>query len=519
MLTGVFEHDFSDSVTLRSLARYQKVDQLTSSTPPQGTWCLPAASTAPTGRRPAAALRAGTSTCPAVRAATCATPRNGIVDQPDRPDLALQHRRRRARAGGRRLVLAAKPSTSTPATCCAMPTAPPAVLPRMDISDPDSLYTGPRQPHPLGQTEGTRQPGHLRVRHLEVQRAVAAQPGRALRAQRRRHRDLTRPARSTGRPAAIGTINGARRFRERGRPVLVPRRPGLQAGRGRHHLPVLRQLQDAVEGLGQRRTAPPAELQRRPGNRGQQRTRHQVGPAGQPPGADRRGVPQRSRELQGRRPGQPGQPVREQQLDGEARVDGVVARRRRPDHHDWSVFANYTYLDSEVLQGVSDSAPARCGNTRRPDPSRAIRSPPRRTLGQPLDHLRPRTTGRSATASPTRATTCSRPPANARRHVPGYTTHRAMVALRRSRRLALQLNANNLLDKEYYTRVRNNGWATPGETRSFVADGHVTRSDRPPQAAVQGGPTMLLQIPHVLTAEQVAHCRDRLRRPRGPTAA
>jgi catecholate siderophore receptor len=34
--------------------------------------------------------------------------------------------------------------------------------------------------------------------------------------------------------------------------------------------------------------------------------------------------------------------------------------------------------------------------------------------------------------------------------------------------LALQLNANNLFDKQYFTRVRNNGWATPGEARSLV---------------------------------------------------
>ena len=47
-------------------------------------------------------------------------------------------------------------------------------------------------------------------------------------------------------------------------------------------------------------------------------------------------------------------------------------------------------------------------------------------------------------------------------------------------RLDLQLNLNNLLDTEYYTRIRNNiaftgttvtggnGWATPGEGRSAV---------------------------------------------------
>ena len=43
-----------------------------------------------------------------------------------------------------------------------------------------------------------------------------------------------------------------------------------------------------------------------------------------------------------------------------------------------------------------------------------------------------------------------------------------MVAYDINERLSLQLNANNLFDKEYYIRVRNNGWATPGDARSVV---------------------------------------------------
>ena len=51
---------------------------------------------------------------------------------------------------------------------------------------------------------------------------------------------------------------------------------------------------------------------------------------------------------------------------------------------------------------------------------------------------------------------------------PGYVTHRAMVGYEVSERLGLQLNITNLTDKEYYTRIRNNGWATPGDERSAV---------------------------------------------------
>ena len=44
MLTGVIEYDFSDDTTLRSLARFQKVDQYSVVDAPQGTWCLAVAS-------------------------------------------------------------------------------------------------------------------------------------------------------------------------------------------------------------------------------------------------------------------------------------------------------------------------------------------------------------------------------------------------------------------------------------------------------------------------------------------
>ncbi len=50
MLTGVLEMDFDDNVKLRSLARVQRVDQTTTATAPEGTWCLPNNTNAYTGR-------------------------------------------------------------------------------------------------------------------------------------------------------------------------------------------------------------------------------------------------------------------------------------------------------------------------------------------------------------------------------------------------------------------------------------------------------------------------------------
>ena len=50
----------------------------------------------------------------------------------------------------------------------------------------------------------------------------------------------------------------------------------------------------------------------------------------------------------------PDNPSGEQQLDGQARVDGVTLGAAGMITDAWSVFANVTYLDSEVLQGISD---------------------------------------------------------------------------------------------------------------------------------------------------------------------
>ena len=49
-----------------------------------------------------------------------------------------------------------------------------------------------------------------------------------------------------------------------------------------------------------------------------------------------------------------------------------------------------------------------------------------------------------------------------------YLTHRLLVAYPVTDKLTAQLNVQNLTDKKYYTAIRNNGWATPGDGRSAV---------------------------------------------------
>jgi catecholate siderophore receptor len=162
--------------------------------------------------------------------------------------------------------------------------------------------------------------------------------------------------------------------------------------------------------------------------------------------------------------------IPEQQLDGNSRVDGVALGAAGTVGERWSVFANYTYLDSEVVQSVSDQL----------------------LLGGSIDILAgdplPNTPERSASVWTTYAFsesftvgygvtyqgqyTFARANAAADLYyTPDYWVHRAMATYELSDTLALQLNIDNVTDEEYFERVRNNatnGWATPGAARSAV---------------------------------------------------
>jgi catecholate siderophore receptor len=162
--------------------------------------------------------------------------------------------------------------------------------------------------------------------------------------------------------------------------------------------------------------------------------------------------------------------VPEQQLDGSARVDGVALGAAGQVGEKWAVFANYTYLDSEVLQSISDIA---IGGG-----SIDI------TAGDPLPNTPEHSAGVWTTYHLSNALTIgygvtyqgeytfSRASAAADLHfTPDYWVHRLMASYSFSDSLRLQLNVNNVTDEEYFERIRNNatnGWATPGAARAAV---------------------------------------------------
>lgn len=169
-------------------------------------------------------------------------------------------------------------------------------------------------------------------------------------------------------------------------------------------------------------------------------------------------------------PDNPDNPSGEQQLDGEARVDGISLGAAGSITESWSIFANYTYMDSEVLQGVSDSVrdstgiDAQKGNplTNTPEHSASLW-----TTWQ-LDKW---TLGYGATYQGSFHLNNN---AAVLFKAPDYFMQRVLAGYQFNRSFDLQLNINNLTDKEYYTRIRNNGWATPGEGRSFILNANYS---------------------------------------------
>lgn len=169
-------------------------------------------------------------------------------------------------------------------------------------------------------------------------------------------------------------------------------------------------------------------------------------------------------------PGNPDNPSGEQQLDGQARVDGLMLGVSGSITRHWAVYANYTYLDSEVLQGVSNRQSGQGLDYTRGDdllsvPEHSFNAWTTLDVGQWQFGYGLNYQGEYYLTQHS-ATNIDGPLAKA----DDYWTHRAMAAWNVNRDLRLQLNINNLFDKEYYVRVRTaaSGWATPGEGRQVT---------------------------------------------------
>lgn len=159
-------------------------------------------------------------------------------------------------------------------------------------------------------------------------------------------------------------------------------------------------------------------------------------------------------------------------LDGKSRVDGVALGASGEINDRWTVFANYTYLDSKVVQNVSDRcaanpAAAGCGGLLDVTAGNPLTNTPKHsgslwTTYEIFDGL---TLGYGFTYQGSFFLNNGAPPLY---KSDDYWVHRAYAAYEVAEGVNLQLNVTNLTDETYYTRIRNNGWATPGEGRAAV---------------------------------------------------
>lgn len=179
-------------------------------------------------------------------------------------------------------------------------------------------------------------------------------------------------------------------------------------------------------------------------------------------------------------------------LDGSSRVQGLELGISGQITDQWAVYANGTIQESEVLQGASDYVAAgNCTGTRGCDFTRGdeLTQVPHlaASLWTTYDFSRQLQLGYGITytgesylsqhggivkACPTSAS-CTADYAG-RTTIPlakseAYMVHNLSATYKFNRNMNVQLNVKNLLDEEYYTRIRNNGWATPGDARSAVA--------------------------------------------------
>lgn len=449
-LTGVFEHDFGADTTLRSLARYQKVDQFIVVNPTQGAWCLDSGINPANG---AACANPGTYQPSGPRGNTRDSSNAIAVSQTDLTTRfstgAVEH----ALVAGVSFTHETYDLDTGNSQRTAAGVAP--TYPAMDLHRPDNLYTGPVNYIRSGLTEG-----ELSNQAAYVFDTLKFGPQWQLNlGARYEHNEGSTRSTTFATPAAGGAVTVGPSFVNED--DLFSYRAGLvfkPVEQGTFYLSYANSKTPSKASVNGACTAQTCEVDPETAINLELGSKWSV--------LDDRLALSAAAFRNERRnykvaSGDPAQP--EQQLDGRARVQGLVLGIAGNITRAWSVFANYTYLDSEVLQSVSDHVrdttgiDAQAGNplANTPEHSASAWSTYRThgwTFGYGLTYQ-----GDFVTAST----------ANAPR-VKSHTVHRAMAGYQVSDRLSLQLNLNNVFDKQYYTRVRNNGWATPGDAHSAV---------------------------------------------------
>lgn len=502
-LSAIFEHEFSDQVSIRNLARWQDTRQLTIVDPPQGTYCLPSGVT-PTGA--ACTVNIGTTAAPNTvtvpagyyyasgpRGVTRHTRNQLMFDQFDVKAVfntgGIEHTvNLGAAATWEKYDLSNGNSLRN-----ADGTAAFARLPLINIANPYDVVTGPASSaFTYGSNVYTGALNYIEAgRQTGEQTNIAAYLFDTMKLGKLELNGGVRLERNTGtfRTDTVDTATTATTTLGRVRPgapvrnadTLFSYRVGLvykpveavslYAAYGNSRTPSKNSVNGACTAEGTANSTCNINPERA--------TNYEIGAKAELFNGGLLLTAAAFRNQRDRYAVISGDPVvPDQQLDGKSRVDGIALGATGQITPAWSITANYTYLDSKLIRSVSDNCLANpgtgtCTNSPAlPNPgggSRLVQTPRHSgslfttyrlpfglTVGYGFTYQ-----GKFALNTPTAA-------APTVIHSNDYLVHQAYLAYDFTPNLSAQLNVKNIGDTLYFTRIRNNGWATPGDGRSAV---------------------------------------------------
>ena len=470
-LTATFSHEFTDNITIRNLTRYQRVYQPTVTSAPQGTYCLA------NGQAPTAT---GTAACAVPGFYIPSGPRGLVRDQTndllyDQVDLRVVS----GSAEGIRNTFVIGASYAQEdykienAQLLRNPggALPNPVQPNISITDPNTTWTGPVNRILTGQSFGdTRNMAVYGFDTLELNQMFEVNVGLRYEDVRTVFRADTVTTPATG---AVYT-RGADQISDES---LFSYRGGL----------VFKPVPNASLYVSYANSKTPSSATVRAGC-----------------GTNCEVAPEKGRsyevggklDLFGRKlqltaalfrnersnfriaSNDPIAPTI-QVLDGQSRVDGIALGASGNITPNWTVFANYTYLDSSIRQSVSDfcltnPGTTGCGNsTANPDPQRGndlIQTPKHAgslftTYSFPFGLQ----VGYGFTYQGSFALNQSTLADSTQFRSKDWMTHRAFASYAIAKGITAQVNVQNFTNERYFTSIRNNGWAAPAEDRSAVA--------------------------------------------------
>lgn len=461
-LTARFVHEFNDRLSVTNTTRWQQVTQLTVVDPPQGTWCLASGFNAQTG-----------AVCGTPNVYTLSGPRGNLRDTTNTQLVTQTDFNVKFATGGwdHDLVLGFSFSSETYdlTTGRIFNNANGSVyaLPAMSISNPDNLYAGPRNFQQSAISDGELSNQALYVfDNVELNDQWQFNVG--ARIERNEGEFINTPYTWT-----VGTpptrVAGATTI-ARNEETLVSYRLGLvykpassaslYIAYGNTRTPSQATVNGgcSTTGVNQNCNVDPEEGKVLEVGAKWDAFDGRLSLTGAVFQNERTNIRLNSND--------PAIPV--QQLDGASRVRGATLGVAGQLTDRWTVLANYTWLDSEILQNIASTAlPPNNVDYTKGDP---LPVTPEHALNIWTTFMVTDTVmlGYGATYAGEYAFTR----ANATAPLlfsDAYWLHNAALTWTATDSLSVQVNIKNLTDQDYYNRVRSSsgfGWATPGDARS-----------------------------------------------------